>query len=153
MKEPGVFWHICSHPEVPIRHSSISTCIDHIIKRTRTYIKKTKKWQKPFTHYFHNIISSTPALFSCIWCFTLQWLSVFLYPGRHWHIYPPSVFSQVSTEALQSFPPANKHSSMSEKKKKSCYFFLWNFEKKMKRNSKFLPNIVCKFLKQHKAWL
>ena len=46
----------------------------------------------------------------------MQWLSTFLYPERQLQMNPPSMFSQVSVEALQSFNSADSHSSMSERK-------------------------------------
>ena len=46
----------------------------------------------------------------------MQWLSTFLYPDRQLQMNPPSMFSQVSVEALQSFNSTDSHSSMSERK-------------------------------------
>ena len=48
----------------------------------------------------------------------VQWPSTFLCPGRQLQMYPPSVFSQVSVEALQLFNSTDSHSSMSVRKSK-----------------------------------
>ena len=52
----------------------------------------------------------------------VQWPSTFLCPGRQLQMYPPSVFSQVSFEALQLFNSTDSHSSMSVRKSKEGSF-------------------------------